>query len=497
MRMKNNLQLHIAILLFTAAALLQSCGAYNTLFPKKQNQYINYRDKFDLEDKATAKPQQLIDEANNGKIRIISINKITNDTVVEWVDPVVLGNGKKLILPVKTKTTPLETEMRQLTREAEILEPHKAVVFKYEDGGTNFQERNDTLFVTTSQAKVDNILLELLGKNTVQETPADNNIITIIDSSTIQKNDAALNPAEKIKKLIGKRILNKEKRLSKKLEKTKYKLEAVQQKKDSVIEAVTIPTLPVALDSSIVVGDIQMDTDPNTITITDKLELQNLLTNSKIDWQNFKCKAKVRLKTETDNKAFNANIRMLKNSVTWASIHIPIVGEIFRAKATPDSIALLDKWKDKFYTYPTKDMSKILGLPIAYNYLQNYIIGNVPDMENIQTMLGKKNDKGTIIKCIQNGVTTIISFGQDGKINYILALGNNAGKSYSVKNTFTDYEKIGTQYFSASRNIQVIENGKQSTLSLDFSKPEIDGAEPLEFPYTIPGHFKSGNANNQ
>jgi hypothetical protein len=496
MRIKLPIQI---LLLFAGGILLQSCGAYRTLFPKKQNQYINYRTMFDIEDQPNTKPQQLIDEANNGKIRIISINKITNDTVVEWVDPVVLGNGKKLILPVKTKNAPIEVEMRQLTREFEILAPHKAVVFKYDDGGTNFQERNDTLFVTTSQSKVDNILLELLGKNTSPETTpvVDNNIIRIIDSSTIQKNDAALNPAEKIKKLLGKRILNKEKRLSKKLEKTKDKLEAVQLKKDSVIELVTQPTIPIAVENSFVVGDIQMDTDPNATTITDKIELQSILSNSKIAWQNFKCKAKVRLKTESDNKAFNANVRMLKNNITWASIHIPIVGEIFRAKASPDTIAMLDKWKDKFYNYPTQDMGKILGLPIAYNYLQNYIIGNVPELENIQTMLGKKSANGTVIKCIQNGLTTIVSFSPEGRIKYILAIGNNNGKSYSVKNTFTDYELIGNQYFSNSRNIQVLENGKQSNLSLELSKPEIDGAEPLEFPYTIPGHFKNGNSNNQ
>ena len=368
--------------------LLDSCKSIHALFPKSKGSDVNHKLLFadPKANNAFENKSTLQDFANENKIRIISINKITNDTIIEWVDPIEITGGKKLVIPTKEKeANSLDTILTYVTKESEILKPHKAIIFQNTDGGTSFQ--------------------------------------ILVNSNTI-------------------------------------------------------------------VGDLNFDTDPNAIVVMDIDTIKNFIQSQIYPWHTFKCKAKVKLKSNEETKAFNTNFRMKKDEATWASINILGLGEFARAFATPDSIKVMDKWKDRYFHYTTADLQNILGLPIPYNSIQDYIIGNPPITEGTQ-MLCKKSEKGMAIKIIKPGMSCVLTYNADSTLMAIVIVGNANGKSYSIKNILGNYEANDHGRISTSRLVYFLENGKETTISLDLSKCEFE--QELDFPFAIPEHFADGN----
>jgi hypothetical protein len=244
------------------------------------------------------------------------------------------------------------------------------------------------------------------------------------------------------------------------------------------------------VNSNTIVGDLNFDTDPNAIVVMDIDTIKNFIQSQIYPWHTFKCKAKVKLKSNEETKAFNTNFRMKKDEATWASINILGLGEFARAFATPDSIKVMDKWKDRYFHYTTADLQNILGLPIPYNSIQDYIIGNPPITEGTQ-MLCKKSEKGMAIKIIKPGMSCVLTYNADSTLMAIVIVGNANGKSYSIKNILGNYEANDHGRISTSRLVYFLENGKETTISLDLSKCEFE--QELDFPFAIPEHFADGN----
>lgn len=371
--------------------LLDSCKSIHALFPKSKGSDVNHKLLFadPKANNAFENKSTLQDFANENKIRIISINKITNDTIIEWVDPIEITGGKKLVIPTKEKAEKKKVNIKS-----------KSVKVNAE---------------------------EIIESNT-----------EVLDNS----------------------------------------------------ETTPLPTTSLLVNSNTIVGDLNFDTDPNAIVVMDIDTIKNFIQSQIYPWHTFKCKAKVKLKSNEETKAFNTNFRMKKDEATWASINILGLGEFARAFATPDSIKVMDKWKDRYFHYTTADLQNILGLPIPYNSIQDYIIGNPPITEGTQ-MLCKKSEKGMAIKIIKPGMSCVLTYNADSTLMAIVIVGNANGKCYSIKNILGNYEANDHGRISTSRLVYFLENGKETTISLDLSKCEFE--QELDFPFAIPEHFADGN----
>jgi hypothetical protein len=471
--------------------LLDSCKSIHALFPKSKGSDVNHKLLFadPKANNAFENKSTLQDFANENKIRIISINKITNDTIIEWVDPIEITGGKKLVIPTKEKeANSLDTILTYVTKESEILKPHKAIIFQNTDGGKSFQTRNDTLFVCTSPQKMESLMFALLGKN-VQSAPVDiANKKVDTDAESVGLGRQKINA-----KLKSTKEKAEKKKVNIKSKSVKVNAEEIIESNTEVLdnsETTPLPTTSLLVNSNTIVGDLNFDTDPNAIVVMDIDTIKNFIQSQIYPWHTFKCKAKVKLKSNEETKAFNTNFRMKKDEATWASINILGLGEFARAFATPDSIKVMDKWKDRYFHYTTADLQNILGLPIPYNSIQDYIIGNPPITEGTQ-MLCKKSEKGMAIKIIKPGMSCVLTYNADSTLMAIVIVGNANGKSYSIKNILGNYEANDHGRISTSRLVYFLENGKETTISLDLSKCEFE--QELDFPFAIPEHFADGN----
>src|SRR5918993_935414 len=73
-------------------------------------------------------------------------------------------------------------------------------------------------------------------------------------------------------------------------------------------------------------------------------QIYTTLDSNRIDFKTFSAKVKVDFEGKDGKKSdFNANIRLIKDSVMWISINALLGIEAFRVLITPDSVKVMNK----------------------------------------------------------------------------------------------------------------------------------------------------------
>ncbi len=487
--MSNKLTHIISFLILILA--MQSCQYYNTLFPKKKDNYQNYKSIFENPDVSkdvvpAPRPKQLYELINDdSKIRIITINKITGDTIVEWVSPEVVTLGKELKVPIPIPDTTIDNTVYpgvEIVEDSVVLARHKAVIFQEPIGAfTRFFLRNDTLIIAATPNMVQKALQGMMGKTTVANIQG-----TILDTTKDAKLYEQNNNVPVAKNKTLKKIGNKLKDFSNKVTRKNDTL-VIEPVPEMAVEQAPNKDKQLYINSDVLVGDLNFDTDPSVITILDPIAINTFLKSKLIVWESFKCKVKVKLKTMDDTKQFNATLRMMDKKTTWASVNVPIIGEVARACITPDSLQVIDKWKNKFYKHKTDALKKILQMPIEFGQLQNYIIG-LPPITTIQNAIMKQSARGTAVQLNEQGIRCILTYNTKGELINMVVVGNSGGKNYSIKCSYKAYELVNDVAISTSRKIQIVDNAKQTNIDLELSGLMLN--TELEFPFTIPEGYK-------
>jgi hypothetical protein len=273
-------------------------------------------------------------------------------------------------------------------------------------------------------------------------------------------------------------------------------------KKDTVIAEIKSNTLTkivkdypktIIIDSSIkisenqlTVGDAMFDKDPAATILYDGLLITQLLSPKIQDWNTFKTKAKIQYKSKGKSQSFNANIRLRKDSVTWASVIV--LGELARAILTKDSVMAIDKWNDVYYQYPVQALQDQFNLPINFDQIQDIILGNMVSIQ-LTPIIAKKSNKGFAIKLTGNGYQTVASYHKDSTLRSVVVLGSNAKGRYSLKSTYDNYEVTNYGKMAMNRTIRMYQNNQETYVTLELQKCEFDVEQ--EYPFSIPAKFKA------
>ncbi len=474
------------IVLFCGALfLLNSCAYVKTLFPKKKkDNYVNYNLLFaDPEsNNALSKPSaSAVPDKNENKIRIITINRITNDTIVEWVDPIEINLSTNKILKANNEgavsklpedgnsSKPLSN---QITNQNDLLQTHKAVVFKVNElqEKPTFEKINDTLIVTSDKNSLDAVLIQLASGSLPKAGVLDGQTSKTKSKGNKLKNLLGLKPKEK--EVIENTLTT---------ETPKVKIVEVTE-----AEKIIKPNVLYS-NANTLVGDLMFDTDPNALVILDEDTIGMLMPKSLENWKTFKARANVHFKSPKDNQRFATNFRLKRDSITWASINF--IAELARAIVSKDSVKAIDKLKDKFYMYDILRIQELIKLPLDFASIQDLLLGKIPNY-GFRKSLAKINSKGTAIKLLANGMSAVLVLNTDSTIKNLLILANNSKGSYSIRSSFDNYEETIYGKLSTKREIIIVENKNETKIDLDFNKFSFD--EELEYPFTIPKKFKDG-----
>ena len=244
------------------------------------------------------------------------------------------------------------------------------------------------------------------------------------------------------------------------------KIQTAIAKKDTVATAVTVNKI----DSTQLIKEALAKLDSN-----------------KVPFNTFSAKVDVDYRGGDDKHYdVNANIRMYKDSLIWASVNAVLGIEAMRVLITKDSVFLLDKL-NKTYTARSVDyLQEVTSLPLNLSTLQNLLIGNPVFIDSV---VSYSND---------NSIISLLSIGQAFKNLVTINANNNLllhsklddidiTRSRTADLSYDDYETRKGTLFSTKRRITVAEKNKLD-ISLNFKQVEFN--QEISFPFSIPRNYK-------
>jgi hypothetical protein len=414
------------------------------------------------------------------KVRVVTINKLTKDTIVEWVDPININELDVVRIQDKNKPIakllPTKVILKQVDS-SYIYKPHKAMLY-HQGNNTSYYMQNDTLLITAPDSNIlafiqrINTTAPALSKSTKgskpQRTKRLNNKNTKPTVSNIVKPNKPIvvappdtvTPNTELSNTIDSNLLDIEN------------------------------TAPITIDK---VGDAWYDGDPEAIIVQDITQLQQKIIQPIINWQTFKAKTKLHIEGNNKSQTANLLIRMKQNEVTWASITVLIVGEVYRAIINADSTKAIDKLKDKYYLYGNDAIEELLGLPLQQADLQSILIGNKP-LPQATLILAKQSNSGIAIALQQQTIKATIVYNNDSTIKSIIIRGTTTKGPFVFKCNYENYETTINGKLSTKRTMQIFANKQSTLVELDFIKYTFD--EDIEVPFTIPTKFTSGQSTS-
>jgi Domain of unknown function (DUF4292) len=419
------------------------------------------------------------------KIRIITINKITKDTIVEWVSP---GDLQELENITARHTTKPKTEPRIVVDEEELYKHHASIRYTGNVAARVYELSGDTLFVQAPEATLALLYTALVKQSITKMQDTVSTKPIVVNNKTVRKekrNDRK-EKRQQVREVKFARIDSL--RMQHQLEadsiaKVALALEKIQRQK--VIDSALVNEIKELPTNDTLIGDAWIDNDPDASLSKDTSLLRTLCDNILPTWQTFKCKAKVRYENDKDDQSFSANLRLIRDSATWASVIVLL--EAARVIITPDSSKIMDRLKDKYYVLNNATAQKDLGLPVAAQDIQQLLLGGIP-MQGFRQRVAKITANSFGFYAISNGPKATIVFNKDSTLRSVYIRGNNKQGYFTLKCLYDNYEPTEHGPLSTKRQITSFVNGVTTRINLDINKYEFD--VPCEVPFEIPKKFK-------
>ncbi len=253
---------------------------------------------------------------------------------------------------------------------------------------------------------------------------------------------------------------------------------------DTMTHAGPITVLPDS-DGAVVVADTA-----KPVLNAEKLQLIETLKpvwQQQISYASFEGKAKMHYEGKNQGQDFTANFRMKKDSVIWVSItalggFIPVA----RAYITPDSIRLINYLQKEAYLMPMSKASELLPVTVDFAALQNLIVGNaLRSMTNATDV----TDFGGAwsLQLEDTAYIQQLTYNKSDSTMRSSQLRTHAGNGPAAMIQYGNYEQVNGRRFPGSRAINIINNGEQYYLDMNFNSVSFDKEQ--DYPFSVPKKY--------
>ncbi len=193
-----------------------------------------------------------------------------------------------------------------------------------------------------------------------------------------------------------------------------------------------------------------------------------------------KTKIKIRLETPERNIKLSGQIRMIKDSAIYISIH-KMGFPVAKAIITPEEAGYYENITKTYYRGNIKDLSRILGIALSYEQFENLITGDplvFPDEDN-WNITGVENGQITLEPTRQDNIVFMILNAfyktQKAQLQYQNEEGTLEYPSYYKDKNLTFPQKI------------IIDSG-ENHVEIEMNPPQTDKRPDIRFKW--PGHYK-------
>ncbi|MCX8018960.1 MAG: DUF4292 domain-containing protein [Chitinophagaceae bacterium] len=232
--------------------------------------------------------------------------------------------------------------------------------------------------------------------------------------------------------------------------------------------------------------------EPESVTTEDAVgSVQALLKKIRehsIAYHTFSGKAEVDYFDTQGNKyGFQANIRMMKDSVLWISLNAVLGIEVARIMLTSDSVKILDKQNKVVIQRTQEQLKEIFGLPLNLQILQGWLTATPLSDEAGINIIQNASDVA-ILQFSDMGKTHTLIYDVTGNFWRSEELNFGTGRN-SIRwiVDYSGYENKNNFYFPLDRNVSITENF-QRTIKIRFKSYVFN--EKLSFPFSIPKNYE-------
>ena len=199
------------------------------------------------------------------------------------------------------------------------------------------------------------------------------------------------------------------------------------------------------------------------------------------EFQYASMRAKLRYKRDNAQQSATIDIRMLRDSVIWASIR-KVGIEPFRVLARPDSVFIMDRFDKEVVEYSMDDFRLKSGLSLSLSELQDVLFGRSPFINMKKRKMIRGIDEVEVRTALKK--TTVSHFIPVS--SYLVERIQIEAPDTKAKLYFSEYQEIEDIFipFTIRGEMQAAKNNSSTEVELDYSSVRID-EEVLSFPFTI------------
>jgi len=200
-------------------------------------------------------------------------------------------------------------------------------------------------------------------------------------------------------------------------------------------------------------------------------EIIKSINVNEIDANWLSLKGKIKIKSNEDKLALGINLKIRKDSLIWASINAPIIGEINRIMITQDSLYMINRSNSTWFIGPIEDIKKKIGSEISYNDIERIITSSVrvPEKNYLSTII----NKDLVIKDNLDSTTYTI----ESQKKYLKEISVNFKNNSNLTIKYSNYNLYDS--FLYANNIQVTTS--DSHFELNLTKVELNKSEKISF----------------
>ena len=186
------------------------------------------------------------------------------------------------------------------------------------------------------------------------------------------------------------------------------------------------------------------------------------------------------------------SFRMEKDKTIWISAPLGVA----KALITPEKAEYYNRLDSSFFSGDFSYISKLLGIDVGFNELQNLLLGNALYSLNFKSegfikLLPEDNNRYNIEVTGESPVEVIYRFLPD---NYRVEVTevNHLGANQKAIATYS-YQQVGELLLPLSIKIVASEGENSTQIILEFKGLDLD--KKLSFPFKIPSGMKEITIN--
>ena len=211
-----------------------------------------------------------------------------------------------------------------------------------------------------------------------------------------------------------------------------------------------------------------------TIEEISKININEIIKSinvNEIDANWLSLKGKIKIKSNEDKLSLGINLKIRTDSLIWASINAPIIGEINRVMITQDSLYMINRSNSTWLIEPIENIKQKIGLEISYNDIERIITSSVrvPEKNYLSTII----NEDLVIKDNLDSTTYTI----ESQKKHLKEIGVNFKNNSNLTIKYSNYNLYGS--FLYANNIQVTTS--ESYFELNFTKVELNKNEKISF----------------